>query len=940
MKKLITILFSFIILTSNARANGPAVFQMPTGLTAQDYFAKTIIIKVKDEHRSACSVNDIELFALNKVLNAVGVFRVKKMFPNHQPPATRFNQYGFKYADLSLIYIVEYTLDAELAKVINNLNQTGLLEYAEPKYIPHVCYNPNDPQAGTQSFLTRINAYGGWDISKGDTNVVIGIVDTGSDLDHPDLAANLQHNDNDPINNIDDDGDGYVDNNNGWDLAENDNNPTVGTCGTCLHGSHVSGCADAVTDNNTGVASPGFKCRFLPVKIANASGTLTVPYEGIVYAADHGCQIINCSWGGGGGGTFGQDIFDYATINKDALVVVAAGNSNTSELFYPAAYNYAFCVAATNSSNDIKASFSNYGTYIDVAAPGNGIYSTVYNNSYTSMSGTSMASPITAGVAAVVKSFFPNYNALQVGEQVRITTDYIYNVSGNGVYLDKLGSGRINMLNALTLSGPSVRMNPINFTDHNDNIFLPGDTLFITGNITDFLDPTSNLIVTLTSTSPNVTIIDGTTLVGALGTMATTNNNADPFIVLIKPNTPLNAVLTFKLLYQDGSYNDFQLFDKTVNVDYIDIAMNDVWTSNTSKGRLCYNGTNQANGLGFDFLNQGTLTYETGFMAGTTSTVSDNMRAATNAFDNDFLSLLKIQKNDPGIVSDFDTYGRFSDASNPSPLGIMVNHRSLSWSASPNARYHIFEYTMINNGISALNNLFAGVFSDWDVQNANNNKAAVDIVNRMGYIWCTDANGLYVGTKLLTATPFVHYALDNVAGGGGGVDPSNGFTNTEKYTTLSTNRAVAGGTGTGNDVMNTISSGPFSINPGDSVTVAFALIAGESLIDITNSAIQAQIQYNLVTEIHELKSETDNLMIYPNPASSELNIYYTVKERTMVNVQIYDLSGRVVSEINNSIQNAGIQMLRFNASSLNEGFYLLEISTPNGKNVQKLTIAR
>mgnify|MGYP000898233667 CR=1 FL=1 len=115
----------------------------------------------------------------------------------------------------------------------------------------------------------------------------------------------------------------------------------------------------------------------MPIKIANANGSLTKAYEGIAYAADNGCQIINCSWGGPGGGSFGQNIIDYATNNQNCLVVVAAGNNNSSLEFFPAAYPNALCVASTNA-NDSKSSFSNYGTYIDVCAPGSNIFSTTH----------------------------------------------------------------------------------------------------------------------------------------------------------------------------------------------------------------------------------------------------------------------------------------------------------------------------------------------------------------------------------------------------------------------------------------------------------------------------------------------------------------------------------------------------------------------------------
>ncbi len=134
---------------------------------------------------------------------------------------------------------------------------------------------------------------------------------------------------------------------------------------------------------------------------------------------------------------------------------------------YPAAYKNVFAIASTNSS-DNKSSFSSYGHFIDMCAPGSNIYATVYNNSYASLSGTSMASPVAAGCAAIIKSHTPSYNALQVGEQLRVTSDDIYAV--NGAYLNKLGKGRINMYNSLTANTPSIRFLNRQFHDGNDDL--------------------------------------------------------------------------------------------------------------------------------------------------------------------------------------------------------------------------------------------------------------------------------------------------------------------------------------------------------------------------------------------------------------------------------------------------------------------------------------
>ena len=920
-----TVVFALLITHCAYSASGGRNYLLPAGVTAADYQARTLILRVDPAFRSLCQEDNIQAPAFERIVRELGQVRLFKVFPRHQPPAQPTNDYGQKLVDLSLIYQLEYSGQADLLKTVNAMLSTGLFVYAEPKFIPRTQYNPNDPSTGTQYFLNRISAYAGWDIHKGDSTTVIGITDTGTDTDHPDLQPNIKYNYADPINGVDDDNDGYADNFTGWDLGENDNDPQVNAS---AHGSHVSGCAAAVTDNGTGVASPGFYCRFLPVKISNANGSLTMAYEGIVYAADMGCQIINCSWGSAGGSSFGQNIVDYATFNKNSLVVAAAGNNGANAEFFPAAFQNVLAVASTGLS-DTKSGFSNFGSFIDVCAPGSTIYSAQFDNSYASQSGTSMASPVAAGVAAVVKSYIPSLNALQVGEKVRVTCDNIYSISGNASYQNQLGNGRVNLLNALTISSPAVRMTDMVITDYNDDVLVVNDTMRITGNITNYLDPTSNLVVTLTSASPYVTIIDGSTTVGALATMASTNNNTDPFVVKINANAPLNSQILFKLLFQDGLYNDYQMFSVTVNVDYLNITINEVLTTNSSKGRICYNSPGQLDGLGFDYNSDGSMSYETGFMVGISGNVSDNVRgAAAGATDEDFQSVVNIQKHDPGIWSDFDTYGSFNDNTSGSPIGLRMDYRTLSWTQVPWSKFHIFEYTIRNTGTTTRSNVYAGVFSDWDIQNYANNKAAEDATLQMGYVYCTDPGGYYAGIKLLTPGGFRHYAIDNVTGGGGGADLSDGYGDGEKYTTLSTNRSLAGGTGTGNDVIDVVGSGPFTLAPGDSVVVAFALIAGTELSDLQSSGAQAQVKYNLATGVETVQGSS-LLDIYPNPASGFTYLPLVLDGAQRVNLEIYNASGSLVSSRALGQLGNGPHEIRVETGLLPEGLYHVRLLGDN-----------
>lgn len=915
---------------------GSKTFRMPVNVTSTDYQPNTIVVKFKPEYRQAMFAASNQNKILNATASVIGTYSLSKLFPAHNTaPANERNAKGEKLIDLSLIAQLKFSSIANIEKAINSLLATNMLEYAEPKYIQRSFYTPNDPSIGQQYFLTKIQAFSAWDISHGDTNVVIGIVDSGTDWNHPDLQANLQLNYNDPINGTDDDADGYVDNYRGWDMSMNDNDPMVDLQN---HGSHVSGCAAAVTDNATGVASPGFNCRFLPVKAANATATTTIDagYEGIVYAADHGCDIINCSWGGPGGGQLGQDAVTYATINKGALVVASAGNSGLDEVNYPASYQYAFNVASTNTQ-DNKSGFSTFNYSVDISAPGSNIYSTVYNNSYTTMSGTSMASPITAGCAAMVKAMNPTFNGLQCGEQLRMTADNIYAQSGNTPYLNKLGGGRVNLYRALTETPISVRMDNLVKVDGNDNSFVVGDTLQITGDIINYLAATTNLTVTLSTTSTYVTVLDGTTNPGAMATLATTNNNTDPFTVKINPSAPVNAVVNFKLLFTDGAFSTSQYFSVVINVDYINITINDVLTTITSKGRIFYNGTAQTEGLGFNYLGDN-LIYEGGLLIGTPANVADNTRdAATN--DNDFVSQNAVQQLIPSIKSDFDVFGKFNDNNASPQLNLLVSHKAWAWDANPFRKFVIVEYNIKNTGLSSLSNLYAGIFCDWDVQTYANNKSATDNTVNMGYTWCTDPSGKYAGVKLLTSNPFVNYSIDNITGGGGGIDISTDFTSAEKYTTLSTNRADAGGTGTGNDVCSVTSTGPFSISSNDSIIVAFAILAGDDLADLQNSAVQAQIKYDEATTLLNANSKNDFVFFapYPNPANNSSVLKFNLQKPSVVSITILNSIGQTVFNSKEKF-NSGINSKTLKTENLNAGVYNCLMSIDGNSLSQKLVI--
>jgi subtilisin family serine protease len=920
MKKIILILTALLITSIGASAQ---VFRLPQYISEKDCEAGTIMLKVSSSLRNSCRVNGIENAQLAKALNTIGATEVSRKYPKHLQPSSERNGNGEPLIDLSLIYQVKFNSSYPIEKAINLLLATGMVDYAEPRYVPQLLYQPNDPDTASQYYLSLIRAYQAWDVSKGDSIHVVGVTDTGTDLDHPDLAAGIKYNYADPINGVDDDNDGYVDNFMGWDVGSNDNDPSVDV----VHGSFVCGLAGAVTDNGVGLAGPGFKTRYLPIKISN-NGVLNAAYEGIVYGADMGCAVINCSWGSFASSQYGQDIVDYATFNKGALVVAAAGNANNDALFYPASYKNVLSVTGTNAT-DTKWSNSSFGTGIDLCAPGEAVYSTIFDNNYSFSSGTSFASPIVAAAAALIKTQFPTFTPGQLGEQLRATADDIYQVSGNSNFQYKLGKGRLNMLRALTESPKSVRLQDLSITDNNDNAFTGNDTLDFIIELKNHLAPLSNLNVTLVSNNPGVTVINNVASIGSMQTLSTASNSGNPFKAVIDPSVPFNTKVTFRLDFTDGTYQDWQTFDLVVNVDYINVLVNDIGTTITSKSRIGYNAA-QSQGVGFTYNDGNSFLYEAGLMLTTdTSKVCDQIFGSpTSQISNDFVSIMNVRKVIPSIESDFDLESVFSDdGATNNKIDVEVRQNTYAWSDPADAKYVIVEYVIKNTNPNPIQNLYTGIYADWDIGNIGDNRADFDNVNTMGYCFNTGTPTIYAGIKSLSSGAVNMYAIEN-NGANGSVNIYDGFTKVEKHTTLTTSRPQAGQTGSGSDVSMTLSNGPKTIAPGDSVKIAFALIAGENLATIQAASNAAQIRYNTLNSVPPVIADPVWGLQYvsPNPVKQDLVIGFGLPLPGGVSIEILDALGKVISMPLSSYFLSGDHQYLLDVSGLSHGVYHLRMN--------------
>jgi subtilisin family serine protease len=341
---------------------------------------------------------------------------------------------------------------------VTRYSDSDAVEFIEPNYIVSAEEVPNDPRFPDLWGLQNTGQTGGiagadisavsaWDVFTGSPNVVVGIIDTGVDYLHPDLASNIYVNVNEiPSNGIDDDHNGFIDDVHGWDFRNNDNDP-MDDAG---HGTHVAGTIGAVGNNGIGVAGVNWKVRIMPLKFLGADGfgTTADAVSCVEYATMMGVRLTSNSWGGGGfSEALRQAIADAGAAG--ILFVAAAGNSGTDNDLvphYPSSYGEPNIVAvAATDDHDRLAGFSCFGaTSVDLAAPGVHILSTIPGGSYAYLDGTSMATPHVSGTLALIFGRFPAVSGADAVRLLFAGVDPIPSLAGKMVT-----GGRLNAFNVL-----------------------------------------------------------------------------------------------------------------------------------------------------------------------------------------------------------------------------------------------------------------------------------------------------------------------------------------------------------------------------------------------------------------------------------------------------------------------------------------------------------
>jgi len=367
-----------------------------------------------------------------------------------------------------------------LMDIIEDYNKLPEIAYAEPNYILKMDVIPDDSNYSLKYGLKNINLEKAWNISTGNSSIVISIIDTGVDWNHPDLSANIWNNtDENCDSSVDADGNGYNGDCRGYDFvnvssgcssnddcSDEDNDPMDYNS----HGTHTAGIAAAVSNNSNGTTGACWNCQIMPVRAGyedtSGKGSLAVAdiIQALRYSTDNNATIISMSFGGAHSISM-QEAINYSYDNG-TILVASAGNDGLNSKQYPCGYDNVICISALDSDNT-SASYSNYGDWIKLAAPGTSIFSTYFDDRYVSQSGTSMATPMVAGSIGILKQLFPSKNQTEIRDSLNDTGNLVdfnstVNISMINVYASILDLDNKNP--NVTLINPSD--NQINLTQN------------------------------------------------------------------------------------------------------------------------------------------------------------------------------------------------------------------------------------------------------------------------------------------------------------------------------------------------------------------------------------------------------------------------------------------------------------------------------------------
>ncbi|WP_172665838.1 S8 family serine peptidase [Flammeovirga sp. OC4] len=779
-----------------------------------------------------------------------------KKFSHIIPPSKNpFSFYQIFQKERPDILEIHINNGDDIQAALEELYKHPLVEYAEIdvyykdlQEIPE--YTPNDPSHTSQHNIFNHNLKQAWAITKGSEDVIIGIHDSGFDVEHEDLKGNIKINELElnGIAGIDDDNNGYVDDIYGYNFRTNSGNLT----GTD-HGTEVAGNASAVPDNEIGIAGMGFNTKMI-FAVRNTLSSLS-------YLAENGADIINMSWGAANVSSRAYaEVIDFYTEDPeyDVLFIAAAGNDNHGQVltdYYPASYENVMSVSAVDQNKNHR----NYTKSYNITVAGtDGSLTTTTNNGYKGATGTSFASPTLTGIAALVRGEYPELTAKQVKQLIRFTADTtFYSIGSNANNKYVFGYGLADAYRALTYkdSAHIIQAENIQYGHHitRDITIEQGDTIAIWFDFKNILNGNSgDLKAIMTSYSDSYTPISDTTFIGQLNDEQEISNENTPFLFKISESANLQENVHFRINFVDSTsnyvYKDWQNVELNITLEqFINFSkITGVFRPDGTIGKehgLNYYTSNLNNNFGYYH-----LTRQAGVILASKDRVSDatytNINTNTRSADFQgvsFVNYIREYASDNNFPVHAYTM-KYVDSKSNAPVSVEVDQTYFSGNQYYVNSEFFTELAIKNNSNAEIDTLYAGLFMDWMMeyttfsQNdfpADSSILDYDPERRMVFVKHVNERK-YAAITLLNEGKINIQAIDNSNGDNSAIDITDGFTDQEKIQAVSSGigTTTVGAAGVGTNSSSVISLSIPKLQANETARVGFLITAADSLTQL------------------------------------------------------------------------------------------------------------
>ncbi|MEP7217818.1 MAG: S8 family peptidase [Bacteroidota bacterium] len=862
--------------------------------------------------------------------------------------------------DLRRIIEVYYSPEITPREAIARLRKLPQIEYAEPIFIAHALSPslPNDSLVLQQPYLDAVKLPEAWEVWKGDTNTVIGIVDVGIDMTHEDLAPNIKENPGEfgpdghgglkQSNGIDDDQNGVVDDWRGANLLwQLDDSPPGDTRGNS-HGTHVAGYAAAATNNRIGVAGAAYRCKFFPVKAGRADdvdGRLIQPYEGVIYCAHRGFQVINCSFGMSSYSQATQDLITDLTATYGCAIVAAAGNAYAYDFRFPAGYDHVLGVGAieVDSASTYRTS---WGEQVDLSAPGTGMVVDVNNSYHPGGAATSFTSPVVAGALALVRSKFPNLTPDQA--HIRLTADPIP-LPPDLAYKTRLtGYGRLNAYRAVStdpFSHPAIVIDSTWLADETGN---PVERISVGGHgrlhvrLRNLLGAATNVKVraTLYITDDRY-MADDSAIVDITDTTLSTPSLASGEVKVLDGGFPVTVKLPagdrvrirFDITADD--YVDYQYRRILIYLPYMTAHTPKITMSITDRGRLGFEDY-PINTVGDGFQYQGSpFLYEGGLMIASDSAhLLSNIRGGNGSIQQEDFATIEY----PNQANSF-TLGLSDSAAGERKIGLEMRMRFVLVDSIPNAIG--VELRTRNMSDKRIDSLRVAMFADWDMDGGSNGQG-LEYVESPGmpvpfYGKAMSQSEFFLMHGLAAPAPIpIFYAIDNTH------PPLNlyeNFSQGKKWFTLSS--------GIGNRQVPLLpDSSDISIVIGKTIA-GFAAGAEDTSLFVIGVSGLAQEARDAMQLLAATRAGTRaGVEPEPNAVIALLNVSQTDGVATIhirrtpgdARLRLFDVAGRQLADLTNRLARSGTSTIIFDGSALPSGVYYIQLLSALGTESRSIVL--